>query len=241
MGQIKGGLAFFVCTAAIANAQLSTTAEYFAIGEKSCAFSNTTWSVRISVEPGRRVRQRQEMAVTGLGEFGKYRVAEQCGESTNWVRISCARADEFGFATLRRATRLGAMEAASPAALLISEQRRIAAGDTKGIVQALVHLPPPARCTLAGRLQNTGVDPMAAGMVSLTAQRGAPPQFRLFATGQGGAFTLRINGDAIATFAAPGGELTLGEYPEGAPAIEAVRSISLADEGGREILFGRAF
>lgn len=228
------GAAIILVLCGTARAQLVASSEYF-LRESTGAFTNVTWSVRVSTECRATTLVRcYEATLTGAPSWSRVRVLEQARGHTNWTTVCRARSDLFGFVEFSRARRWRLRSDAAQRLAPCAERLALVSRD--GVV-AIAPLDAPQRQSISGALLNTGADPWAAGSLSLSLT-GDMLQFRLFLTGASPRYTLWINGVSCGTYEAQNGRVEVGSYPETGPPIGDVKRFTITDDAGVEVLTG---
>jgi hypothetical protein len=231
-------LTVLLALCASARGQLVASSDYSFYGGGEGAYSNLTWSVRLSSEckPGALIRCYQAH-VTGVMSLDKFRVMQLPQGGTNWTPVCRARSDMFGFLDVFRARRWRVRNAS--ALKVPAQPERLSLVTREGIV-AEVPLATPSVRSISGPLLNTGMDPLASGTVVLSVQ-GDTLQFRLFLTGVSARYTLWINDVSCATYETSDGLVEVGNYPEGAPAFDDVKRFAITDDHGVEVLAAQLY
>lgn len=229
------GIFFALC--GTVSAQLVACSEYFRT-ESDGAYSNVTWSVRVSTECKRQgLIRTYEASITGAPSSSRLRVMQQQPGGTNWTALCSTRSDLFGFLDLSR-TRHWRMKQVALGKVPACPDR-LALVSREGVL-AVAPLEAPQRQSISGALVNTGADASAAGTVLLSVTE-KTLQFRVFLIGMSAQYTLWINDVPCGTYATSAGRVEVGSYPEGAPPFSEVKRFAITDDAGTEVLAAQIY
>jgi hypothetical protein len=244
---------YFVCAAlmwalavgsvARASEATVTVGQYIAQGALDDPGSNVICTLDTTIIRKRTQKQRLELVLTGLAPSTTYELFAQCGSDTNWAWLSESKSDASGTVVVRKIKRPRTATAQSWASVCapaagLARAKGIAVTRTNGAAAATVTFRRPELYSVSGALKNTGVEIQAIGAFALSRQRPGD-QFRVLAMGLSGTYTLAINGQIFGSYMADeSGMLNIGAYPDGAPDLLEVRSVSLSNANGEPVLAG---
>ncbi len=249
-GKTLVALGALLVSALLAGAAPAANSTRYIVNE---AFTNTGFDsdarghVRALVKQrGQSHLQRLRVTLAKLDPRTPYQLLATTGDDTNFLTVAEFTTTRAGRAVVhqqrhqvaervrRTATKLVLAEPLAP----LTEVRTLAVADTNGVVVLTLdlHAAPSLEFELTSVLQNTGADFTAVGCLAVAVQ-GGYLQFRMFATGQGGEFTLLVNDSPVGTYAADyTGRINVGWLPPAAPSPLKFRHLALLNANDEVVL-----
>jgi hypothetical protein len=191
--------------------------------------------------------RRLRVRVTHLDPNSQYTLQALVGDATDAVVVDTFTTDGAGKATLVFVENTSSRASNKPrkhrhalpedvADLTTVRSVAIVDANNEVVLSADLHSAENLSYQVATAFTNTGNDPDAIGVMAAAVQNGTI-QFRLFAMGQSSHFTLMINDEPIASYAADfTGGIAIGAYPPTAPEPMRFRQVGLKNAADVVIL-----
>ena len=236
--------------ALLAGAAPAANSTFYVVNE---AFTNTGFDsdarghVRALVKQrGASHLQRLRVTVAKLDPSTPYQLLATTGDDTNFLSVAEFTTTPAGRAVIQqqrhqvndRVRRTANKRALAELLAPLTEVRTLAVADTNGVVILTLdlHAAPSLQFELTSVLKNTGADYTAVGCLAVAVQSGYL-QFRLFAAGQGGEFTLLVNDSPVGTYAADyTGRISVGLLPSTAPSPLKFRNLAVRNANDELVL-----
>ncbi len=190
--------------------------------------------------------QRLRVTVAQLDPSTPYQLLATTGDDTNFLNVAEFTTTSAGRAVIQqqrhqvneRVHHTSQKRALTGLLAPLTEVRTLAVADSNGVVILTLdlHAAPSLEFELTSVLQNTGADFTAVGCLAVAVQSGHL-QFRLFAAGQGGEFTLLVNDSPVGTYAADyTGRISVGRLPSTAPSPLKFRNLAVLNASEELVL-----